>query len=531
MNIVYRSVKGSKLTSDEVDGNFQYLESLVGGTGNALQVETGFTLVGQDLTINSGWIWNILGVSYSNSSSVVITIPFAASGKERIDLIVANQSNSFIRVPGVESDSNPIAPSLPNNTVLVTFYQVTDGVVATPTTPLVGAQFKQKNESQKFTSVLGGTDAEIKIQTFGQQYYAVIGPVTSIAGFSKELILASSTAEMPYGGKDFYFENKTDHDVTLKNSFSSVDIPFNLGSDLVVPTNGIVWLKYNAYTEKMDLFFKSWSDLSSKLDKVTTVDVDKFYMKKADGTQDMKPLSEIGMNDLYKHWFSVTSGQSSTPSLLSVNTNAPTEVGTQSLLSMGGTSRLDSFKFRNYKSATTAGANAGVKEGLTSNAIYRNGVDAYFVFGNNNTNSNFVTAVGSYGLTSALPNLNISDFTSEFVGVGNDSTDANLSFFSKRASSASTVKVPLGSDFPAHTTTDAYLLRIEIPQTETATATFAKLTITNLITGITAIHTFDYTQIPTIDKNFLYVLNINNRNTGVEAEIKFSKIHVTRKTF
>jgi hypothetical protein len=41
-----------------------------------------------------------------------------------------------------------------------------------------------------------------------------------------------------------------------------------LGADLEVPTNGIVWVKYNPNTEKMDLFFKSWSevDLSTKAD-------------------------------------------------------------------------------------------------------------------------------------------------------------------------------------------------------------------------------------------------------------------------
>jgi hypothetical protein len=283
--IVYRSVKGSKLTSDEVDGNFQYLEGLIGGDGNVLVTQSGFSLVDQDLTIASDWVWKILGVTYTNPSSVVINIPFAATGKTRIDLVVANQSNTFVRVAGVESDSNPVAPALPSNTILVTFYEVTDGVIDTPTTPITGTQFKQKNEAQKITQVLGGTDAVIELRTLGQQHYSVIGPVTSIAGFSKDLIVASPTAEVPYAGKDFYFENKTDHDVTLKDAFSPVDIPFNLAADLVVPTNGIVWLKYNPNTEQMDLFFKSWSEggTSSVIKTIKTISITDLNYPDKDG--------------------------------------------------------------------------------------------------------------------------------------------------------------------------------------------------------------------------------------------------------
>ena len=88
MSITYRSVKGSKLTSNEVDGNFQYLESLIGGDGNKIVTENGFTLVAQNITFAEDWVWNILNIQHTNSVEVVITIPFASTGKQRIDLIV-----------------------------------------------------------------------------------------------------------------------------------------------------------------------------------------------------------------------------------------------------------------------------------------------------------------------------------------------------------------------------------------------------------------------------------------------------------
>lgn len=266
-SIVYRSVKGSKLTSAEVDGNFQYLENLVGGQGNSIVTENGFTLVDQDLTIAADWVWKILNITYTNTAAVVINIPFASSGNQRIDLIVANQSNTFERIAGVESASNPSAPAVPLNKIFVTFITVTDGVIDEPETPIVGTQFKQKNESQKITQVLGGTDAVIELRTFGQQYYSVLGPVTSVAGFSMDLITASPTSEAPYSGKDFFFENNTDHNVTLKNEFSPVDIPFNFGADLVVPVGGKVWMKY--YTTGLELVMKSWSDVVSEKISIT----------------------------------------------------------------------------------------------------------------------------------------------------------------------------------------------------------------------------------------------------------------------
>jgi len=110
-----------------------------------------------------------------------------------------------------------------------------------------------------------------------------------------------------------------------------------------------------------------------------------------------------------------------------------------------------------------------------------------------------------------------------------------LSFYAHRISAsgqtANYVKIDCGSDFPAHDTTSAYLLRMEAPQTEVDSERFVKLTITNLITGAIISNTFTSGQTPVLNRAYATTVIRSNRNTGVATNIKFSKIHVIRKTY
>jgi hypothetical protein len=89
------------------------------------------TRSGQILTYPSGSSWYILGSLYGNSSNNVVSVPYAASGKTRIDLIVVNTSNQFVRVPGVEvtDPSSPASPPQPINTLLAGTVLVGDSAV------------------------------------------------------------------------------------------------------------------------------------------------------------------------------------------------------------------------------------------------------------------------------------------------------------------------------------------------------------------------------------------------------------------
>jgi len=209
--------------------------------------------------------------------------------------------------------------------------------------------------------------------------------------------------------------------------------------------------------------------------------------------------------------------------------------GTQSIVSRTGTSLYSSLSLQNYVTSTATGQNAGLKENNVSHGYIRQGFDAFFMFANNSTDNQHMTTVGFYSLFSAIPNLAISSFTGDFFGVGNDVGDTNLSFYSHRVSfggqTASYTKVATNSSFPAHTTTDAYLLRMEAPQTETESDRYIKMTLTNIVTGATIEHTFPYTETPILSRVLLPVINRNNRNSGTSTNIRFGKYNLVKKSY
>ena len=88
-----------------------------------------YQLIGEDLTINSGWTWQIGNNIYSNPSPILINIPYAAAGLQRLDLIVFNTLNSAERVEGDEVASEPVTPIVIDNSVLFAVAYVSDSTV------------------------------------------------------------------------------------------------------------------------------------------------------------------------------------------------------------------------------------------------------------------------------------------------------------------------------------------------------------------------------------------------------------------
>lgn len=241
------------------------------------------------------------------------------------------------------------------------------------------------------------------------------------------------------------------------------------------------------------------------------------------------PNSEIDDRQLQRYWYSMTVNTLNTTLMLVNNTNTFTVSGTASVVSRGGTTYYNSFAMNNYLSATPVGSNCGIKNSNQGDGSYLEGFDSSFVFINNDTNVDCETTVGYYGLLSAIPNIPKSTYNTDFVGVGNDVGDVNLSFYCKRnTETPSYTKVDCGSSFPAHTTTDAYILRMQMSRGFNGSGRTLKMTITNIITGAVFSHTFTDSQIPASSRNIAMVVNRSNRNTGVATNIRFSKWHQTK---
>jgi hypothetical protein len=298
MSLVLRNIKGEELTWDELDGNFNYLESLSGGEGNRIITQTGFSLLDQDLTINAGWVWKISGIEYTNENAVVLNFPYAAASNERLDLVVLTASNSFDRIAGPESETNPVAPSVPNNTLLLTIVSITDGSINEPSEPILGTQFKEKSENRTYNDpFLSGENAVAQLRPEGFTYFSFGSEsLISLAGFSSDLLTGNANAKTPYLGQDFMIVNSSASVFVLKHGVvAEIALALPNGDDLEVPVGGKILFKYrNGF---MEMIFKSWSDtvdISGKLDKVTTAGVERAYIVNPDGTQEMKPLSEIG---------------------------------------------------------------------------------------------------------------------------------------------------------------------------------------------------------------------------------------------
>lgn len=119
------NVQSDWLQSDDTADDYIKNKPATGG----ILVYGTYSLSGNDLTINAGWVWQINGGVYTNSSDIVINIPYATAGLQRVDLIVFDTFNNAQRVAGNEVASDPYSGNVPELTILLTTVLVTDSTI------------------------------------------------------------------------------------------------------------------------------------------------------------------------------------------------------------------------------------------------------------------------------------------------------------------------------------------------------------------------------------------------------------------
>lgn len=121
-------------TAKDIDDRILVLENQT-DVDNAFITKPTFSLSANTLTIGALGQWRLLGVAYSNPTSVDFPITFCTTGKTRLVYFVPNSANGFTQVSGTETLGIAIQPQLPNENLYVTYVLVSDSGVGEPVIP------------------------------------------------------------------------------------------------------------------------------------------------------------------------------------------------------------------------------------------------------------------------------------------------------------------------------------------------------------------------------------------------------------
>ena len=208
---------------------------------NKITAQTGFSLVGQDLTVNADWIWMLENLLYTNTADVVINIPYCATGYSRIDYVVPNNSNGFTVITGVESNTVPIAPTIPNEGMFVTWCVVDDGSVVVNNSGL-GDIYLLKSEEKTYQAganiAIDETDPLNPIISS-----TVVGGGTSLTDAS--LRIYNDGTNDVIGSNVSTFKSKF---TWLTGNSTTFTLPFTPTNLLSIHVNGLPLYKASQYT-------------------------------------------------------------------------------------------------------------------------------------------------------------------------------------------------------------------------------------------------------------------------------------------
>lgn len=110
-------------------------DPVVFANANAIISLGTITRVGNVFTFSVGFVWKISGVTYQNTAPVVITIAEATEGFNRIDNALLNTANTIELQQGAESETIALQPTFPDNTILLTTWNISGETIGDTVTP------------------------------------------------------------------------------------------------------------------------------------------------------------------------------------------------------------------------------------------------------------------------------------------------------------------------------------------------------------------------------------------------------------
>ena len=141
---------------------------------------------------------------------------------------------------------------------------------------------------------------QINNEDFAKPWRPGIYPRSTTVIYNNQLWILNDTITGLYTSSDFLTEAAngdwigrytTEGDLSTKEDVANKATDFSVINDTLYPS-------VEAVKEQLD----------SKLDKVSTVDVEKVYIKNADGTQGVKATSEFGGREIYIKNISISGG-------------------------------------------------------------------------------------------------------------------------------------------------------------------------------------------------------------------------------
>jgi len=261
---------------------------------NEILEETGYTLLVQDLTINADWIWIISNIQYTNPSSVVLNIPYAAVGYSRIDIVVCDTNNTFQRIIGEESLGTPVAPSILSNTIQATFFVVTDAFIEPPAPPTTSALYIPKSEKAALQINNSGAIGFVSLGKFANSSAIDLsGTITTVSGVWYQV------SQKQYDGRKFTIRNLQNTNITILNNEVGIGRPFMFpdGQNFILKPNEIIEFVFKAdgkyyYVGKMQTGFVPY------IGATTDVDLGEFQLSTGQVKFDQTPTGAAGIGVL-----------------------------------------------------------------------------------------------------------------------------------------------------------------------------------------------------------------------------------------
>lgn len=201
------------------------------------------TVDGNYVTIdNAEWLIN--GISYETTDNTVLTVPFASTGLNRIDIIIADSLNQIIRIAGDETSGIAVAPVVPIDTVYITQISVNDNGIGEPEEPISGEYYITKaQEGVRYHSHSGVVNNII----LGKETHNLLtGSITEIRGYN----FALENLEL-YVGKRYLLVNNLGSDIIIRNDHPSGAFKFYLNNsqDLILKATQTVEFWFTNFGE------------------------------------------------------------------------------------------------------------------------------------------------------------------------------------------------------------------------------------------------------------------------------------------